>query len=941
MAFFELNFDCGETSLTVRRFSIHEAVSTPFTVSLWVRSENPAVNIEAIVGQAAIFKVRSGYLNLTGGGLRVWSGYVSYMEQTHAEHRDTKVLSTYHFRIVPHLWLLDQRRNHRIFQHLSIPDIVDKVLDAGKIKRTWKIDRGLYPKHEFRVQYGETDFKFVSRLLEEAGIAYTFPDVDDSGSVLTFSDKLHKNPMRPGPPVPYEHNPTMEAEKEFVSEISPVRDVRPGALIIRDYDFRRPDYKLIGEAPKSPDEAKYEQYHYIAGGMFVEAGQGGDTPVADDKGIARHHQPTGDKRATRMLEAARADRGGLAFKSNLNDLTPGVIFKIENHPHPDIARPLLTTDTILEGTAEGEWSVYGHAVFADVPFRPPIVTPRPEVLGVQSVRVVGPKSGTDIDQSVHVDEFGRVRVQFPWDRDGNFDDDSSCWIRVGEGWGGASYGWLNLPRVGHELLVTFIEGDPDRPIIAGRMYNVEKPVPYKLPEHKTVSTWKSQSVPDLNGFNEIKFEDKKGDELFYMQAERNRRLLVKNDEFLTVGRDRDKLVQAWETEEVGGTRIQHTERERHEMTGRMHHTHIKGNRRQLIRKDEIEYNFTHRRLLVKKNLDAVVKGEKRELTEWDFDHRAKEDRHERTGKDHSLMVYQEKHEKVKGNYARHAGKEIHFKAGNNTVGEAPDVTMKGPGGFIRIDMSGVVISGTKVDINVGGSAGHGHGSRPQPVAKAKEAMPKIGHVHVQPDSPAFATMKSLWDQFVADKAGKPSDLKYAELKRRAELNDFSMVADVSTPMNGTVLWSGGGMGVAGKIAADFGAANPVDGKPRITLEQTDAGKEMTKISEKDPHAVKMDAWTNLSLRLASGARGEVNVILGEIPVPRHKVVRQEIEELTNNPNVTAIKLHQLKPSPTGKYTDANGKTYDLVPISMTEALGIGKKPTIFELPEAEEEEGSS
>jgi len=152
---------------------------------------------------------------------------------------------------------------------------------------------------------------------------------------------------------------------------------------------------------------------------------------------------------------------------------------------------------------------------------------------------------------------------------------------------------------------------------------------------------------------------------------------------------------------------------------------------------------------------------------------------------------------------------------------------------------------------------------------------------------------------------------------------------------------GGGMGVAGKIAADFGAANPVDGKPRITLEQTDAGKEMTKISEKDPHAVKMDAWTNLSLRLASGARGEVNVILGEIPVPRHKVVRQEIEELTNNPNVTAIKLHQLKPSPTGKYTDANGKTYDLVPISMTEALGIGKKPTIFELPEAEEEEGSS
>lgn len=937
MAFFELNFDCGETSLTVRRFSIHEAVSTPFTASLWVRSENPAVDINAIVGHAAIFKVRSGYLNVAGGGLRVWSGYVSYMEQTHAERRDTKVLSTYHFRIVPHLWLLDQRSNHRIFQHLSIPDIVDKILGERNIKHVWKIDRGSYPKHEFRIQYGETDFRFVSRLLEEAGIAYTFPDVDDNGSVLTFSDKLHQNPMRPGPPVPYEHNPTMEAEKEFVSEVSVVRDVRPGALVIRDYDFRRPDYKLIGEAPKSADEARFEQYHYIPGGMFVEAGRGGGTPVADDKGIARHDDATGEKRATRALEAARADRGGIAFKSNLNDLTPGVVFKIDHHPHPDVARTMLTTDTILEGTAEGEWSVYGHAVFADVPFRPPLVTPKPEVLGVQSVIVVGPKNVIDLDKTIHVDEFGRARVQFPWDRDGVYDDDSSCWIRVVEGWGGAGYGWINLPRVGHELLVTFLDGDPDRPVLAGRMYNTNQPVPYTLPEHKTVSTWKSQSMPTMGGFNEIKFEDKKGQELFYMQAERTLRKLVKNDEIDTVGRDRDKLVQAWEFEEVGGTRIQHTEKHREEMTGNLHHTQIKGNRYQLIRDDEIEYNFVSRRLLVKKDLDVVVKGEKRERTEWDLNLHGKEDRKDRTGQDHSLFVYQEKQEKVKGNYARQAGKEIHFKAGDATVGQAPDITLEGPGGFVRIDATGVTISGTKVDINVGGSPGNGHGSRPRKVAEAKEAEPIIGDIHVQPDAPIFATMKALWDQHVVDMALKPDDMLYAELKRRKELDDFAMNANVSTPPNGTLLWSGGGMDLAGKIAADFGAQNPVDNKARVTLEQTDGGVTMSDISKDDPHSVKMSAWTLLSRRLAAQAQGEVNVILGVSPIPRDKVVRMELEELSNNPKVTSINLHKLVENPAGKYQDKQGRSYDLVPVSPAEALGIKSTPTPVDNTDDEEE----
>ncbi|TKD04490.1 type VI secretion system Vgr family protein [Polyangium fumosum] len=916
MATLELSFECGESSLSVRRFSIHEAVSTPFTVSIWARSESPTVDVAAIAGYPAIFKVRTGYKNLTSADLRVWSGYVSFMEQTHAERRQTKVHSTYHFRIVPHLWLTDQRRNCRIFQHLSIPDIVDKILDEWGIKRAWKIDRGKYPKHEFRVQYGETEFTFISRLLEEAGIAYTFPDVDDSGSLLTLSDALHTNAPRPGAPVPYEHNPTMEAEREFISRISLVREVRPGALVIRDYDFRRPDYKLIGEAPKAGDKARFEQYHYIAGGMFVEAGRGGGTPIADDKGVARHDDATGTARATRALEAARADRGGIAFESNLDDLTPGVVFRIDNHPHPDVARPMLTTDTIFEGTAEGEWQVVGHAVFADVAYRPPLATPRPEVLGVQSVRVVGPQTGDDVDQAIHVDEFGRIRVQFPWDRHGQSDDDSSCWIRVEEGWGGTGYGWLNLPRVGQEVLVTFIEGDPDRPVIAGRLYNPEKPVPYALPEHKTVSTWKSQSIPSENGFNEIKFEDQKSEELFFMQAEKNLRKLVKNDEIDTVGNVRDKHVTGMLLETVGKDRVQVTNEKRLEMTGRLHHIRIGRHRFQRIRKDETEYNFSHRRLLVFKNKDVVVRGHKRERNEWDLHVRVNKDRKDRTGKDHSLMVYQERHEKVGSDYARETGKEIHFKVGEELVGETKDATLKGPGGFVRIDMTGVVISGTKVDINVSGRAGHGHGSHPKEIAKAKEAKTETGFTHVPEKSPAFATVAALAEALKPKVRRKgPAAVRYAALM------SIALEGNVTTPPSGAVFWSGGG-DKAGFVAEQLAMERSAGGTPSARLEMTPGGDALAKAAYGDEWEVQDKAWRTISGRLADKASGEINVVVSYMPLGMSAIFREEVQILLDNEKYTSINVLLMQESATGKYKDQAGKTYDLVPVPLEDVLAV-------------------
>jgi len=265
----ELTFQCGESSLHVVRFTIHEAVSTPYTVSVWARSENPAIDLAPIAGQPAGAKIIAGYINVQNGGTRTWSGLCSYIEQVRGQiHPAAKEQSLYYLRIVPSLWLLSHRRGNRIFQHLTLPDIVTKVLGEWGVKHTWKIDVGQYPKHEYRVQYGETDLQFVSRLLEEAGIAYTFED--DGTSTMTLNDALQNGKARGGPPVPYEHNPTQAAEREYVSRVELVRQVRPGAQTIRDYDFRKPSFNLKGEAPKAKGpEDKYEHYHYIAGGTFV------------------------------------------------------------------------------------------------------------------------------------------------------------------------------------------------------------------------------------------------------------------------------------------------------------------------------------------------------------------------------------------------------------------------------------------------------------------------------------------------------------------------------------------------------------------------------------------------------------------------------------------------------------------------------------------------
>ena len=716
MPVLELSFASGETSLSVRRFSVREAASDLFTVSVWARSPNEDLDLGSIVGKPAGLRIASGYEFAFNGGARLWTGICNHIEQIQAE---PKGLSTYSFRIVPTLWLLTQRRNYRIFQHLSIPDITDKLLGEWSIEPVWKIDRGEYPKLEYKVQYGETDYAFLSRLFEEAGIAFTFPE-DAEGSRLTLGDKLHASAPRATSPIHYVDNPNQASGSEFVTNVRPGHQVRPGAHTIRDVDFRKPSYPLFGEAPKAKaPEDRYEQYHYQPGAFLVETGKGGGTPVADDRGIARHDQESGMDRAERALLAERAGKRGVSFDTNAFDLAPGAIFSIGNHSHSEVTdgTKLLVTELSIDGSSGDEWSASGHAVFTDAPYRPRLETPKPRLLGVQSATVVGP-----IGQEIHTDEFGRVRVQFPWDREGKNDEMSSCWIRVSQGWGGTGFGMMVIPRIGQELLVAFLEGDPDQPTIVGRVFNATAPVPYKLPDNKTISTWKSDSSPGSGGFNEIKYEDKKADELFYVQAEKNLRKLVKHNETITVLHDREKHVGVNETDTTGVNRTEVTGVNRTETTGANRTTVIGAKRRKLVKKNETERTEGNRQLRVGKDQDVVVKGEKKEGVDVDNHLYVKGNRASKIDKSQSLMVVQDQQENVGKSYALAAGKTIHLKSDEVMVAEAAqDMTIKGPGGFIRIDAGGVTISGTLVKINVGGEAGKGRGSNPEEPEEAKEA----------------------------------------------------------------------------------------------------------------------------------------------------------------------------------------------------------------------------
>lgn len=514
-------------------------MSKCFAASVVAMSSDEDLDLDALVGTPVT-------LVLDGATRRTLRGVCLSADQARAEEEG---LSAYELTIGPSMSLLAHRSRYRVFSHKSTPDIVDLVLREWGIVSTWQIDRARHLAAPLRVQAGESDLAFVSRLLEEAGIAFTFPteDAEEDPEVL-FSDASWSSDRLFA--VAHNERPTRGQVGPYARNVKVGRRLRAGRVVLADHHFRlRRGVALTGEAVVKGQE-RFEQHKWLAGSSVAEMTSAGDpTPAADARGAERPDAKLLARRATEQLERERGRRREVAFETNVDALRPGVRVRLEGHPREEVREgTMIVTELRTSGSVTESVSLAVRALFLDVPYHPALETPKPRAYGVHTATVVGPAG-----EEVHTDEFGRVLVQFAWDREHAFDEGSSCWLRVSQGWAGGGHASFALPRVGDEVLVGFIDGDPDQPVIVGRVHNAAAPVPYRLPASKTISTWRSASVPATGGFNEIRFEDAAGREVLAMQAERDRQILVKNADLLQVGTSRAIQVGTSRTATIGTT----------------------------------------------------------------------------------------------------------------------------------------------------------------------------------------------------------------------------------------------------------------------------------------------------------------------------------------------------------------------------------------------------
>ncbi|MBK9265696.1 MAG: type VI secretion system tip protein VgrG [Polyangiaceae bacterium] len=506
----------------VRRFCIRERMSDFFTIELEAHCEDANVDLSDVVERRARFELHRGVES------RGWSGIVS---SARFEEAADDGLSTYSMTVVPSMWLMTQRKNRRVFQHVAEPDIVMRLLDEWQVPHEKRLSEA-YASRNYRVQYDESDASFLRRMLEEAGISFFLVTESDKTRVVLSDapERAEARMMR----LPFRADTTM-VSGEYVTRVRARAAVAPGRVAMRDRDDRLPaGYPLFAAADAKDADRRLEQFESVPGAFRFESSRaGGGTPVADDRGAVRSDEKMAKTLARKRLEALRHDACAVEFETNALDLAPGVVVHIDGHPRSECSNGLLIVETRIEGTFDSEWTHSCCARSIEAPYRPPLSTPKPVAKGIERATVVGPPG-----EEIHCDELGRVRVQFPWDRENAWDDESSCWVPVSQGAAGAGFGMLNIPRVGHEVLVEFIGGDPDLPVITGRVHTLTHQVPYALPANKTQSGWRTATTPAGHGYNELVFEDKRGAEFIRVHAERDMMTTVERDERVTVRRDR-------------------------------------------------------------------------------------------------------------------------------------------------------------------------------------------------------------------------------------------------------------------------------------------------------------------------------------------------------------------------------------------------------------------
>ena len=633
-------------SFQVFRFDGYEGVSQVYEFKIEFVSPSANEDLTELINKEACLTILE-----RDGQQRYVHGFAVHLSQLHTANSVTHYICT----LCPRLWYLQKRFDHRIFQDASVPEIVEQVLTSFGFtvgSYSFKLFYAYEPR-EYCVQYGESDLHFVSRLCEEEGIFFYFEHDGDSHT-LCFSDREGGPKINGESSIEFLPGSGQKGDFATISKLRLKSEIVSNAASYRDWNPEKPKLKLDSRASAVGDPAtpvppgmQLEQYRFPH--LFQLQAEGNRYA-----NIQLLRQKSLQKRILSISDAAR--------------FTPGHTFSICEHYREDVNTGWWVHSVTHSGeqpqvlkheAPDTRGFVYKSQTVAipdDVRFVPEQIHPKIPVYGKQNAIVTGPS-----DQEIHTDEMGRVKVQFIWDRRDRWNENSSCWLRVSQKWAGPEYGSISIPRIGHEVLVAFLEGDPDRPLITGSVYNEINKVPYPLPENKTRSVIKSMSTPGemdtARGFNEIRFEDKAGEEEIYTHGERDRDIVVQNDTKEFIGHDLH--------EQVDNNTYKKTEGETHEI---MH----KPRKTELFADD-----------------NETVEGEV--------------------------------HTECTGKYLGHADSEIHLKSGQTMILEAGiELTVMGGGSYVKLDPAGVHFEGPMVDLGAGGSARGGTAANPQlPVTPGK------------------------------------------------------------------------------------------------------------------------------------------------------------------------------------------------------------------------------
>jgi type VI secretion system secreted protein VgrG len=524
----------GKDVLLLVRCAGTEEISSPFSFELEMLSENHNIAFKDIIGKSVTVSIL-----LADGSKRYVNGIISRFSQGRGggEAGGDPRFSTFTATMVPFFWLLTRTSDSRIFQGLSVPDIVEKILKEKEVLDYEIKLHGSYEKRDYCVQYRETDFNFISRLLEEEGIYYFFKH-EDKKHILVLSDvpDEHK-PCPKQEAARYQISAGGQLEEDMLTSLEIAQEIRVGKYTLKDFNFETPATDLKVEVPSQQAVGPGEREIYDYPGGYGKRAEG-------------------DRLANIRMQEEEAAVTTINGSSNCRAFTSGYKFDLKDYYRDDMNNKAYVLTSIHHDATqeyipgeEGAELSYGNnfsCIPFNVPYRPRRRTPRPVVEGIQTAIVVGPKG-----EEIYPDEHGRVKVQFHWDREGKNDENSSCWIRVSQVWAGAGWGAMYIPRIGHEVVVDFVEGDPDRPLITGRVYHGNNRPPYSLPGEKTKSTIKSDSTLGGGGSNEFRFEDKKGSEEIFLHGQKDWTIAIENDKNQTVGHDETLAVGNNRTKSVG------------------------------------------------------------------------------------------------------------------------------------------------------------------------------------------------------------------------------------------------------------------------------------------------------------------------------------------------------------------------------------------------------